>query len=1240
MTEQGRDIGHGRAGRTLNEEVRSLRTRLTRFERAKGEHDATAELYRAVVDNSAQGLAVIENGRIVFANRNMETLTGCSVEELRAMSAEQVRTLVHPEDQQLVWSRHRDRLAGDDPRNPCDFRVIHRDGTVRWLRLYANRIAYRGRDAVQAACVDISDWRQAEERQAHIKKVLLAIRSIDQLIVAETDRQKLIERACANLTETLGYFSAWIALLDKTGQSIAMTAASGFDGDFEAMRGRLERGEFPRCMTEALWEGTTVVVGGPKNDCPECPVAPVHGSRAGLARRLASSGKVYGVLVVSVPGPYADDLEEQDLFRELADDLGLALHRIEAAEALRDSEDRYRRFVEMALEGIWAMNPEHETTFVNERMASMLGYAPQQILGRKVEDFMFEEDLPAHRGRMQSRHQGKGGQYEHRFRRADGSEVWTLVSATAIVSEQGQFGGSFAMFTDITERKRAIRALERSEQRYRALFEGSPIGIGLAELDGHVLAANQAMEELLGYSVEQWEHLNLANLYEDPKDRVALIERVQRDGRVSNYPLRLKHKDGRPVDVLLSTSLIQSEGRALLQTMCVDITDRVRAQEELAEASRRLREAVRAGNVGLWDWDLATNRVQYSPEWKRQIGYDEHEITDSFEEWQSRVHPEDLAPTLARVHRAIADGSAEYFTEFRFRHKDGSYRWILAQSSVFCDEAGRPSRVLGSHIDITERKRMEEALRESEERLRLAHKATNDVVWDWDIVRDAQRWNPAGVTVFGWKDIVEAPQTAGWWVGRVHPEDRQRVDEGFFAVVNDPARNHWQDEYRFRRADGSYAEVLDRGYVMRNDEGEAVRMIGAMLDITERKRAEEALNRQRAELQAVYDHAPVMMCVLDADRRVLFANRAFTEFTGVSESHLRKGRACGVFGCINAKDDPRGCGFGPACQGCALRRALDVTLRTGIGHRNIEYRATIEHNTSRRAVLLIGATAAIHTGEQTNALLCLEDRTEQEQAEHQARQRELELLHVARLSTLGEMASGLAHELSQPLSAIVNYSTACAQLGAVDRPDLQRIVKNIHRITEQAERARDIMVRIRELAQRRRPRLASVDVNRVIANVLDLLSWQIRQKGIDLNPDLDDRLPAARADVVQVEQVLVNLTRNAIEAMEQTPLQHRRLTIRTGSGEGGAVRIEVSDTGVGIPRDEPDRIFDAFFTTKADGLGIGLSISRTIVEMHEGTLQAGRNAEGGSTFVVVLPRASKQDGPGPGGSGVGVRSAW
>lgn len=1466
MTEKKPQSGYRQTERTLNEEVRSLCARLARVEHAKGEHEELTAIYRALIDNSAQGLVVIENGRIVFANRNMETLTGYSVEELRAMSTEQVRILVHPEDQQAVWTRQRDRLSGEDPENPCDFRSIQKDGTVRWLRLHASRITWHGRDAVQAAYVDVTEQKQAEEREAHVKRVLLAIRNVNQLIVAETDRQRLIEQACGNLTETLGYFNAWIALLDESGRVVTMTGASGFDGQFEPMCERLERGDFPACMNEALQSDTTVVVGKPNDNCLGCPVAPAYGDCAGLARRLAFGGKVYGVLVVSVPGPYAHDVEERGLFKELADDLGLALHRIEVAEGLSGSMARYRRIVETALEGIWAMNPEHETTFVNERMASMLGYTLSQMLGRRVEDFMFEEDLPAHRRRMQSRHKGKGGQYEHRFRRADGREVWTLVSATAIVSEQGQFGGSFAMFTDITERKRAIQALERSEQRYRALFEGSPVGIGLATLEGHILMANRAMEELFGYSAQELEHLNIADLYEDPNGRITLLDQVQREGCVSNCPVRLRRKDGRPLDVLLSTSLIQSGDERLLQTMCIDVTeqrraeqalreseqkfraiadytydleiwvgtdgrlvwmnpaserfcgytieecaampdfpssliheedrarvlslyedacqggsgsdvwfrmihrndsviwvsaswqsihaddgsslgwrcslrdisdrvqaeeelrqnekkfralfenmgsgcctdeviyedgkavdyrildvnpayeqimgiararatgalgsqvygdglppffdvlvkvaetgepasfesyfapvgkylqcivsrpaegrfstvftdvtDRMRAQEKLADASRRLREAIRAGNVGLWDWDLATNRVQYSPEWKRQIGYEEDEIGDNFQEWESRVHPDDLTPTLARIKRAIADISTGYYIEFRFRHKDGSYRWILAQSSVFCDQSGRPSRVLGSHVDVTEQKLAVERMRLMSEMLDTA--PSSITVHDFE-----GRFVYANRKTFEIHGYAEHEFMALNLHQLDVPTSKGLIGERMETIAAEGEASFEVEHFRKDRSTFPL-EVYVRQVTW---EGvPAILSIGT--DIAERRRAQEALGRHRAELQAIYDHAPVMMCVLDPDRRVLYANRAFTEFTGVSEGELTTGRACGVFGCINAQADPRGCGFGPACERCELRRALDDTLRTGLGHRNVEYRATLERQGNRWDVVLLGATAAICTGERTNVLLCLEDRSEQEQAEQRVRQRELELLHVARLSTLGEMASGLAHELSQPLSAIVNYSTACAQLGAADRPDLQRIMKNIQKITDQAERARDIMARIRELAQRRRPRLTSVDVNQVVAAALDLLSWQIRQKKIDLNVVFDDRLPAVRADVVQIEQVLVNLIRNAIEAMEQTPPQHRRLTIRTDSGDGRTVRIEVSDTGAGIPDGDPEHIFDAFFTTKADGLGMGLSISRTIVEMHGGTLRAARNPDSGSTFVLLLLTASGRD---------------
>lgn len=177
-----------------------------------------------------------------------------------------------------------------------------------------------------------------------------------------------------------------------------------------------------------------------------------------------------------------------------------------------------------------------------------------------------------------------------------------------------------------------------------------------------------------------------------------------------------------------------------------------------------------------------------------------------------------------------------------FIPEKNEYVWLkISAIPMFKLGEENPNQVYASFDDITDIKRAEEALRQTEQLLQLANRATNDVIWDWDIVTDTQRWNEAGTKVFGWTEIVERPVSADWWVQRVHPDDRQRIHDTFFAVVENPLSDSWLDEYRFLKTDGTYADVLDRGYVLRDEHGKAVRMVGAMLDITERKRAEEAL---------------------------------------------------------------------------------------------------------------------------------------------------------------------------------------------------------------------------------------------------------------------------------------------------------------------------------------------------------------------------------------------------------------
>jgi PAS domain S-box-containing protein len=255
----------------------------------------------------------------------------------------------------------------------------------------------------------------------------------------------------------------------------------------------------------------------------------------------------------------------------------------------------------------------------------------------------------------------------------------------------------------------------------------------------------------------------------------------------------------------------------------------------------------------------------------------------------------ETAELLDTARRAVtADNPVESHEE---SHRDPHgtmhlYEWTNRGSF---DGEGRLVRIQAIGRDVTERRRAEEALLESEQRLRLANKATNDVVWDLDIVNDAEHWIATGATVFGWTDIAEGPVPDAWWSERLHPDDAARVHESYHAVIDDPAATSWVEEYRFRRADGSYAEVLDRGHVLRDSAGAARRVIGAMLDISERRRAEQELQASRDLMQLIIRHDPNAIAVFDDELRYVFVSDRFLDDYGVRGEDVAGKRHYEVF---------------------------------------------------------------------------------------------------------------------------------------------------------------------------------------------------------------------------------------------------------------------------------------------------------------------------------------------------------
>ncbi len=251
----------------------------------------------------------------------------------------------------------------------------------------------------------------------------------------------------------------------------------------------------------------------------------------------------------------------------------------------------------------------------------------------------------------------------------------------------------------------------------------------------------------------------------------------------------------------------------------------------------------------------------------------------------------------------------------------------------------------------------------------------------------------------------------------------------------------------------------------------------------------------------------------------------------------------------------------------------------------------------------------------------IRDMSEHHRLEREVREMQSELVHATRLSELGEMTAGIAHEINQPLTAISTYANACHRMLTNEQIDATELLNTLHLITDQAQRAGEVVRRLRTFTKKRLGQRQLLEINTIIDATIRLVEADIRARNFNLRKSLTPALPKVFADNIQIQQVVLNLIRNAMDAMESVPSRENIITIETKLGEDNCVRVSVSDQGIGLTEDIAEKIFDSFFTTKVTGTGIGLSISRSIITAHGGILNYSPNQEDGVTFYFTLPAA-------------------
>ncbi len=546
--------------------------------------------------------------------------------------------------------------------------------------------------------------------------------------------------------------------------------------------------------------------------------------------------------------------------------------RKQAEIALQASENRYRQIVEIASEGIWMIDTDNQTTFVNPRMAAMLGYKVDEMIGQSLFSFMDAAEMAIATRNVERRHQGITEQHDFKFQHKQGMDVWTIVSTIPIFDEAGQYQGALGMVTDISERKQLEQSLQASEAHFRAVFEQATVSIGLVGIDGYFLQANPYFCNLLGYTEAELKNLTYTEItHPDDRDLSMTYGEKLRSGEYANYAVEKRYlrKDGQPLWISLSISPIMDEAGHLSHFMGIitDISDRKQLEQSLQESEARFRAVFEQAKLGIGLVTLDGHFFQVNAGFCQLVGYTEAELKTLT--YQQLTHPDDLDINGAYTQKMLAGELTSYTLEKRYVRKDGQIQWVNLMASSILDEQGNLQYFLGIATDINDRKQADEALRKSEERLRLALESARMGHWDWDFATNEVIWSASLEQIMGL-----APGSFDRRIESVaammHPDDRQRV----FDTVNRSVETGapYDIEFRFIKPDGTVRWAAGRGNVVRDATGQAVRMMGVDTDITDRKEAEVRLQEREAEFRALAENTPDGILRCDRQLRYLYIN--------------------------------------------------------------------------------------------------------------------------------------------------------------------------------------------------------------------------------------------------------------------------------------------------------------------------------------------------------------------------------
>ena len=923
--------------------------------------------------------------------------------------------------------------------------------------------------------------------------------------------------------------------------------------------------------------------------------------RSVLCVPLLNQAKLTGVLYLEnklAPRVFAP--ARIAVLKLLAAQAAISLENTRLYRDLAEREARIRRLVDANIIGIFIWSFEGQILEANDAFLRIVGYDREDLAAGRIR---WVNLTPAEwRDRdaqaiAEAARTGTIQPYEKEYFRKDGSRVPILLGAATF--DEGENRG-VVFVLDLTERKAAEEALRASEERLRTLMQFSFEVYW--ETDAQHRFVQQEFAERLGDALlpgsgigkTRWE---VPYLEPDEEDW-----RNHRDTLDAHLPFR-DFELARPVPdggkrffSVSGLPVFDRAGRFIgYRGVARDITERKQAEEALRASEERFRTLMQFSFEVYWETDAQhrfvrqefSERLSDAPPHGSEIGKARWEVP--------YLEPDE---ETWRKHRETLDAHLP-FRDFELARPmpDGGKRYVSASGLPMFDKAGRFIGHRGVALHITERKRIEEALRQREKELRevvdTIPAMTVMALPDGSTVFASRRW-----TEYSGLSVEDSLGLA--WKAAVHPDDLERhIRRRREALASGEP---FESEVRLRRAsDGEYRWFLVRWVPLRDKGGDVLRWYGIMADIEDRKRAEEALRESEEQWKAVFENNPTMYFMVDPLGTMLSVNPFGAQQLGYTADELI-GRPVEILFHEGDRDYARG--------------------RTAFCLEHFGQTSSWELRKIRKdgAVLWVRETArAMLIKNRPVVLIACEDISAGKRAAEVLRETQTQLAHANRVATMGQLTASIAHEVNQPIAATVTNAHAALRWMNCPAPNLDEVEQALDRIVRDGNRAGAVVRRIRDLIKGAPPRDDQVDVNAAIREVIELTRNEATKNSVLVQTELAEGLPLVQGDRVELQQVILNLMVNAVEAMSEMSEGSRELLITTGRTDSGAALVAVSDSGPGLAPADLEQPFNAFYTTKPNGLGLGLSICRSIIEAHGGRLWASANAPRGAVFQFTLP---------------------